>query len=239
MSKVTSKIEKETFIGLVINKLANTGHKDLTSRIRAKSDLKVRYKTAQRYAREYIYVRSGEQEKLLKELRKLVEQQADVPVVATTESEAEAPVEVEAPTKILIGEVEYYIEDVEAAMAVYENGGCAAEMFDSRVSEMCHWLVAIDDGKLNGTIAQAKQFINIMDDYCEKLRDLIAARAKKELKEHLQQVKELESVLDRTEVDDIWLEVGTEKGELIITPFSEQPNQLVPVVEPINTLAAL
>ena len=234
MTKATSVIQKKTFIGLVINKLANTGHKNLTNRIEAKSNnLDMQYKTAQRYARNYIYINSGEQAKLLSELSELVKQQAADTI---TESEAEAPVEVEASTKIMIGEVEYDIEDVEAALAVYENGGCAADVYDCRASEMCHWLVGIDDGIINGTIAEAKQFISTIDNYCDKLRDLIAEKAKIELKEHLQQIRELESVLDKSEVEDIWLEVGTEKGELITTPYSRE-TALTPVDKLPNAVA--
>jgi len=243
MSKKTSTIEKKTFVGLVIQKLANTGHKDLTSRITAKSDnLDVEYKTAQRYARDYIYVNSGEQDKLRTELEELVKQQAADTI---TESEAEAPVEVEASTKIMIGEVEYDIEDVEAALAVYENGGCAADVYDCRASEMCHWLVGIDDGIINGTIAEAKLFISTIDNYCDKLRDLIAEKAKIELKEHLQQIRELETVLDKSEIENIWLDVATEGGELITTPFSAETNTKVvdlpnvEELEPSNTVIAL
>ena len=42
--------------------------------------------------------------------------------------------------------------------------------------------------------------------------------------------------VDRSEVEDIWLEVATEKGELVAIPFNRETE--TPAVEPLNTDAA-
>ena len=53
----------------------------------------------------------------------------------------------------------------------------------------------------------------------------------------MKQVKECEEVLDRTEIEDIWLEVGTEKGELVVTPYSRETG--TPVLNPSYTVEAV
>lgn len=236
MTKVTSKIQKKTFIGLVIRKLANTGHKDLTSRITAKSDnLDVEYKTAQRYARDYIYVNSGEQAKLLTELEELVKQQAADTI---TESESEAPAPTTSP------HVDTGVEelDPDEDLAYLDE---KMKLYFADEVWMVNWIRGIDNNEMIGTVKEAKEFISIIDRYTDKLQTMMVKHTKAHLKDLLHQVKECETVLDRSEIEDIWLEVCTEGGELIITPFSaetttqvvEQLSQVVPVVEPSNTVA--
>ena len=223
MTKITSKIQKKTFIGLVINKLADTGHKDLTSRITAKSaNLDVEYKTAQRYARNYIYVNSGEQAKLLSELSELVKQQAADTI---TESEAEAPAPTTSP-HVDTGVEEPNPDEDLAYLDEKMNLYFADEVW------MVNWIRGIDNEEMVGTVKEAKEFISTLDRYTDKLQAMIVEHTKAQLRDLLHQVKECETVLDKSEVEDIWLEVGTEKGELITTPYSRETASQV--VEPIN-----
>lgn len=239
MTKRTTQLEKKTFIGLVINKLANTGHKDLTSRITAKSDnLDVQYKTAQRYARDFIYVSSGEQEKLYKELEELVKQQA---VDTTTESEAKAPVPAKSPQ--VGAEVEEL--DPEKELACLDE---KMQLYFADKVWMVNWIRGIDNNEMVGTVMEAKEFISTLDRYADKLQAMIVEYTKAQLKDLLYQVKECETVLDKSEVEYIWLEVGTEDRELVVTPYSREiastpvhklPNPVEPEVEPSNTVIAL
>lgn len=284
MTKRTTTLEKKTFIGLVINKLANTGHNDLIHRIEAKSNnLGVEYKTAQRYARDYIYVRTGEQEKLFKDLEELMKKQVLI------ESEAEAPsgttkAEKEAYVGLVIEklrekgtftssikkienkrndlDLQYktaqkfahqWLNDLKldtnaTSVALVEKP--VAPVKDTVPPEpylkLASWFVAIDKGLINGTVSEAKEFISTIDGYTDKLQTLVVDQTKAQLKVLLQKVKECESVLDKSEVENIWLEVGTENSELVVTPYSREialtPVQKLPSpvesdVEPSSSVA--
>lgn len=294
MTKRTSQIEKKTFIGLVINKLADNGFKELTSRITAKSGkLDVQYKTAQRYARDYIYTIPGGQEKLLKELEALMKKQV------ITESEAEAPALTNAQKKAYIGSViEKFrekggftstikkIENKENDLDLQykttqdfanrwlndlkqETEASPVSMVEAPVTppvddiqpvetfwatpdavpylKLADWLHAIDNNMINGTIKEAREFISTIDGYADKLQALVVKRAKEQLKNLLREVKGCEAVLDKAEVENVWLEVATEKGELTVAPFSfsadtathvvEMPITDAPEVEQSNTVA--
>lgn len=310
MTKRTFQSEKKTFIGLVINKLANTGHKDLTSRITAKSDnLDVGYKTAQRYARTWLHVnikdpackeqteqfhkvwicleslhvkvntlrRKGDSHYYttgwIKRVLPRVEEIASEMYFDSTISfkrgiedfsryvwqddqlndyAKELAEELETAEIIKEYEAEAPATEIETPVKPVDNAQPVTALWDTPEAapylKLASWLVAIDQGQINGTITEAKKFISTIDDYTYKLQALMVKQAKDQLKNLLRQVKECEVVLDRTEVENVWLEVGTENCELVVTPYSREiastpvhklPNPVEAEVVPSNTVMAL
>lgn len=232
MTKSTSKLEKKTFVGLVIDKFAEMGTYESTiKRIEHKEGLDLQYKTAQRYAREVLGVKMNDPatkektDEFYKELHALMKKQPAGPVNATPVKVITKAPAVETITK---AEAEAPVPDAQPAQTFWATPEAAPYL------KLASWLASTDQGIINGTVTEAKEFISTLDKYADQLQELIVKQTKQELKTLLQQVKDCEDVLDRSEVEDIWLEVATEKGELVAIPF----NRETPAVEPLNTDAA-
>ena len=234
MTKITSNLEKKTFVGLVIDKFAEMGtFKSTIKRIEHKEGLDLQYKTAQRYARQWLGVKLNDPatkektDEFYKELHELMKEQPAEPVKATpVKASTKAPT-VETITE---AEAEAPVPDAQPAQTFWATPEAAPYL------KLASWLAATDKGIINGTVTEAKEFISKLDDYTEKLQELIVKQTEQELKTLLRQVKECETVLDRSEVEDIWQEVATERGELVVIPFTRETE--TPTVEPFNTDAA-
>ena len=143
------------------------------------------------------------------------------------------PVEEESPIKS-----EAPVEPVTSMSKVPEvEIPVAAPAIEEPYLQVVTWLRAIDEGTVNGTVQEAKQFISSLDGYTDKLQTLVVEQTKLLLKNLLQQVKDCEAVLAKEEIEDIWLEVGTEKGELVVTPYSRET--VTPVLNPSYTVEAV
>ena len=234
MTKITSNLEKKTFIGLVIDKFTEMGtFKPTIKRIEHKEGLDLQYKTAQRYARELLGVKLNDPatkektDEFYRELHALMKKQPAGPVGATPVKVSTKAPAVETITE---AEAEAPVPDAQPAQTFWATPKAAPYL------KLASWLLATDQGVINGTVTEAKEFISKLDGYTEKLQELIVKQTKHELKTLLRQVKECETVLDRSEVEDIWQEVATEKGELVAIPFNRETE--TPAVEPLNTDAA-
>jgi len=195
MSKKTSKKEKTTFIGLVINKLVASGYKNFAATVEKQNSLDKQYKSAQRIARERLRVKTNDPsckastEQFYQELETLMKGDPKASVAALTVTDA----------VIKTG-------DVEVTPCKYQWA--------------VDWLNSIDNGTIFGTVSEAKQFISKVDKCCERLQLLMVEQAKKDLKALLLQAWELETVLDKLDIESVWLEVTEEKGKLVVEPFS-------------------
>ena len=232
MTKVTSDLEKKTFVGLVINKFTEMRtFKSTIKRIEHKEGLDLQYKTAQRYARQWLGVKLNDPatkektDEFYKELHELMKEQPAEPVKATP-----VKASTKASTVETITEAEAPVPDAQPAQTFWATPEAAPYL------KLASGLAATDKGIINGTVTEAKEFISKLDNYTEKLQELIVKQTKQELKTLLRQVKECETVLDRSEVEDIWQEVATEKGELVVIPFTRETE--TPTVESFNTDAA-
>lgn len=251
MSKRTTLLEKQAFISLTIKKLRENGDKKSAKKVSSNSKgLDVQYKTAQRYARELLHVNlsvpayKGTTEQFYNELAALTGADQVNELESFTEEFASAPT-IEVDDELETSEP---VKKVESPAKLVDDAQPVPAHWDKPDAEpylkLASWLVAIDKGQINGTVTEAKEFISTIDGYADKLQALVVKQAKEQLKNLLRQVKECEAVLDKAEVENIWLEVGTERGELIVTPFSaetttrvvELPITEAPEVEQSNTV---
>lgn len=254
MSKKTTPMEKQAFISLTIKKLREKGYKKFAKRVSSnRGGIDVQYKTAQRYAREWLQVKLSDPayeettKQFYKELATLTGANQVNDLESFNEEFASAPSienkdELETPEPVRKAEPPAKpFEDAQPVPALWATPEAKPYL------ELASWLVAIDTGLINGTITEAKEFISTLDGYTDKLQALMVKQSKQRLRDLLQEVKLCESVLDKSEIEDIWLEVGTENGELITTPYSREmasapvvklPNVIEPDVEPSNTITA-
>lgn len=251
MSKKTTLFEKQAFISLTIKKLREKDFKQLAKKISSnKKGLDVQYRTAQRYARDWLNVNLSVPdykevtEQFYKELAALSGADQVNELESFTEESASAPtieVEDDHKTSEPVKNVESTIKPVDDAQpvpALWNTPEAAPYL------KLASWLVAIDKGLINGTVTEAKKFISTIDGYSDKLQALMVNQTKQRLRDLLREVKECESVLDKAEIEDIWLEVATEGSELITTPFSAETNTKVvdlpnvEELEPSNTVIA-
>lgn len=225
MTKKTSTLEKKTFIGLVIRKFSEMGtfESSIKKIENKKFDLDLEYKTAQRYARNCLFSKTEDKEQFYRELNALMKQHAGASTDSITVEEAEAPVTVPASETPVTP-----VNDTKPVSAFWATPEAQPYL------GLASWLVAIDRGTINRTIKEAKEFISTIDGYTDKLQALVVTQSKEQLRTLLRQVKECEAVLDRSEIENIWLEVSTETGnELIVKPYSREnggeTTQLVPI----------
>ncbi len=253
MSKKTTLLEKQAFISLTIKKLREKDFKHLAKKVSSnRKGLDVQYKTAQRYAREWLHVNLSvpgykeATEQFYNELAALTGADQVNELESFTDESASAPtieVEDDHKTSEPVKNVESPIKPVDDAQpvpALWNTPEAAPYL------KLASWFVAIDKGLINGTVSEAKEFISTIDGYTDKLQTLVVDQTKAQLKVLLQKVKECESVLDKSEVENIWLEVGTENSELVVTPYSREialtPVQKLPSpvesdVEPSSSVA--
>ena len=195
MSNKRKEIEKKTFIGLVITKLVASGYKNFAATVERQNSLDKQYKSAQRIARERLRVKTN-----------------DPSCKASTEQFYQ---ELETLMK---GDPKASVAALTVTDAVIKTGD--VEVTPNKYQWAVDWFNSIDNGTIFGTVGEAKQFISKVDKCCDRLQQLMVKQAKKDLKALLIQAWELETVLDKSDIENVWLEVEEEKGKLVVEPFS-------------------
>lgn len=191
MTKKRNEIEKKTFIGLVVNKLVTGGYRNFATTVEKQNSLDKHYKSAQRIARERLRVKTNDPS--CKASTEQFYQELEILMKGQPETSVEASTAIKT-------------DDVEVTPYKYQWA--------------VDWFNSIDNGTIFGTVGEAKQFISKVDRCCEKLQLLMVEQAKKDLKALLLQVWELETVLDKSDIESVWLEVAEEKGKLVVEPFT-------------------
>ena len=73
--------------------------------------------------------------------------------------------------------------------------------------ELLDWIQCIDDGIVKGNLDEAKRIIGVLDNYADRLQNLLSERYFNRAKTLLLQLKEIERVIPTDEMDRIKNEV--------------------------------
>jgi len=185
----TSAETKMKFIADVINQLEERGSTKEAECLRAKQNLDKQYESAQRYSR------------IMKE-----KDEEDAETSPTDQMPYEQPQEVEvyAPH---VGYSSPYKNKQQSTVRKLTKE--RRKMLMEKHVDLLDWIQCVDDGIVKGNLDEAQRVIKMLDDYADRLQQLLSEKYFNRARTLLLQLKEIEKVIQTDEMDRIRQEVDS------------------------------